>query len=159
MDETKENRLSFLKSVAENTIEYIQKNYTDQTFCIWSQLKESNIMENEYLSSKQNVLLWEVAELKNNYSNILHAFKIAPNRQIKNTILSLLPERYSYESIIIAFKTARWQIQVSREHRKKYEAGAYAEPHPYHKDRLDMNKVKNFLEFICQSIYLQDVGP
>jgi hypothetical protein len=155
-EESKSDQQNFLSKMAENSIQFVEESYAEQTFLIWSKFKQSNTME--HLLSNNNTLQIEVADLKKNHSNIFHAYKNAPNSRIRRTLLSLIPENFSYSSIQIAFKVTHWQVRNSREHRKEYGIGSYIVNPPFHRDSLEMKRVHIFLTFICQSGYLQDVA-
>ena len=119
-------------------------------------MKEKNIME-IFLSSDYK-LITEVFILKKKFSYLSDGFRNAPNYRLKITLLSLIPKNFSYQAIIVVFKTTRWQIQKAREHFNELGPGAFTDPIFHHRDRIDKIKVKIFLEFICQDQLLQDVA-
>ena len=154
--ETKQFQMNFFDNFASNIINFIEKYYSNQNVIIWNAFIQSNTIQKSYLIVDDFVQ--EVSDLTQNHNHFLQAFKNSPNNRIRNTVLSLIASKFQNKSLKIAFNVTDWQIRMGREHSAKYGAGAYLEKRTIFRHRLDTGKVKIFLEFICQSNYLQDVA-
>ena len=142
--------------MANNNRNFIEISYPEQSFNIWNKFKKSNFLEKHF--NKNNKLYYEVEELKERHMNVFLASKNASNNRLKRIILALIPEYYSYESIMVFFKTTHWQIQQARELHSALDIGTYLVENTYFRNKLDTVKVRVFLEFICKENYLQDVA-
>jgi hypothetical protein len=86
-DETKENQQSFLIQLAENTIDFIENVYPEQSSNIWHKFKQSLVIEKQLCQN--NTLLFEVDDLKERHKMLHLAYKNAPNIRLKkNNIVS-----------------------------------------------------------------------
>ena len=90
---------------------------------------------------------------------ILLAYKECQNKSTKTQILSLISNKYSQSQIqeFLPGISLR-QIKKARKHTQEQGPG---EPLPNEKIfrcRLDMKKVKDFVDFISRSTFLQDVA-
>ena len=91
--------------------------------------------------------------------SILLAYRECINRATKTQILSLISDKYSQSELLeLLPEISLRQIKNARKHAERVGRGEITTKEPIHRCRLDMKKVKGFIDFISRSTFLQDVA-
>ena len=91
--------------------------------------------------------------------HLVKVYKDAPSQQAKLVILTLLPENVSKTDTMRFFSCSKYMAEKARILRKVNGAGCPEVPKdPIYKQRLDMGKAEQFLDFLINGGYLQDVA-
>ena len=95
-------------------------------------------------------------------TTLITAYKQAPSKNLKTQILSIYALRYSarfLKKIHEPFeKLSDLQIKKARAHAKNVGAGFNLNKMPHRRVRIDLVKLDNFLSFVDQPYFYQDVG-
>ena len=91
--------------------------------------------------------------------SILLAYRECSNRATKTQILSLISDTYSQSELQELLPgISLQQIKNARKHAERVGRGEVTTKEPIHHCRLDMKKVRKFIDFISRSTFLQDVA-
>ena len=86
------------------------------------------------------------------------AYRECINRATKTQILSLISDKFSQSELQeLVPEISLRQIKNARKHAEIVDRGEITTKEPIHRCRLDMKKVKGFIDFISRSTFLQDV--
>ena len=95
-------------------------------------------------------------------TTLITAYKQAPSKNLKTQILSIYAPRYSarfLKKIHEPFeKLSDQQIKKARAHAKNVGAGFNLNKMPHRRVRIDLVKLDNFLSFVDQPYFYQDVS-
>ena len=95
-------------------------------------------------------------------TTLITAYKQASSKNLKTQILSIYAARYSarfLKKIHESFeKLSDRQIRKARAHTKNVGVGFNLNKMPHHRVRIDLVKLDNFLSFVDQPYFYQDVA-
>lgn len=90
------------------------------------------------------------------------AYKNAPTKNLKTQILSIYALKYSCDElkrIHASFENlSDGQIKKAKKHARIVGAGMAVEKTPFHRVRIDLEKLSHFLSFVDQPFFYQDVA-
>ena len=78
--------------------------------------------------------------------------------RLKTQILTLIPEKYSRNSIIEIFEISLYQYNLAMKQKQLKGVGQLEEKKTINRDKLNHNSVEIFLNFIMGDGYMQDVA-
>jgi hypothetical protein len=105
-----------------------------------------------------NDLKIEIEDFKTHHNQIIQAYKISQNPRLKTQILTLIPEKYSRNSIIEIFEISLYQYNLAMKQKQLKGVGQLEEKKTINRDKLNHNSVEIFLNFIMGDGYMQDVA-
>lgn len=146
--------------VSKSTVRYMKRKYAEVTENFKSTLSKKMAPEQEeefrdVVSENSS----SDSEVDETIKEIITAFKSAQSQKMKFSILSLVnPKKYSKSEVASLFGCSQAMVKRARALREHCGSGQMATEHKIYRNRLDINKIDHFLDFLFTTDTLQDVA-